>query len=415
MIFKYCLGIDWASDKYDICAVDQNGKECGRKQVEHSGDGIRQCIDWMLRLTEGDAGAVAAAIEVPHGAMVESLIENNVAVFAINPKQLDRFRDRHTVAGAKDDDLDAFVLADSLRTDQSCFHRVELDEPAILRLRELSRMAQDLQTDSNRLSNQLWEQLRRYYPQMLKLSPGADEVWLWDLLELAPLPEIAAKLKLGKVKAILKGNRIRRITAEAVLEQLRQPALRLAPGSAEAASEHVQMLLPRIRLLQQQREATGRRIRGILGELCQPAAESEGREHRDAKILLSLPGIGPVVAATMLAEASQPLRDRDYQALRNYAGAAPVTRRSGKKKVILMRYACNEQLRNGLYHWSRTSMQTDSRAKQQYEESRQRGQSHGRALRGLADRNLAMLISMLKSNTLYDPARRGTAALAPAA
>jgi hypothetical protein len=226
VIFKYCLGIDWASDKYDICAVDQNGKECGRKQVEHSGDGIRQCIDWMLRLTEGDASAVAAAIEVPHGAMVESLIENNVAVFAINPKQLDRFRDRHTVAGAKDDDLDAFVLADSLRTDQSCFHRVELDEPAILRLRELSRMAQDLQTDSNRLSNQLWEQLRRYYPQMLKLSPGADEVWLWDLLELAPLPEIAAKLKLGKVKAILKGNRIRRITAEAVLEQLRprQPA-----------------------------------------------------------------------------------------------------------------------------------------------------------------------------------------------
>jgi hypothetical protein len=107
------------------------------------------------------------------------------------------------VAGAKDDDLDAFVLADSLRTDQACFHRVELDEPAILRLRELSRMDQDLQTDSNRLSNQLWEQLRRYYPQMLKLSSGADEVWLWDLLEAAPLPEAAAKLRLSKVKAIL--------------------------------------------------------------------------------------------------------------------------------------------------------------------------------------------------------------------
>jgi len=89
-------------------------------------------------------------------------------VFAINPKQMDRFRDRHTVAGAKDDDLDAFVMADSLRTDQRCFHRVELDEPAVLRLRELSRMADDLQTDSNRLANQLWEQLRRYYPQMLK-------------------------------------------------------------------------------------------------------------------------------------------------------------------------------------------------------------------------------------------------------
>ena len=409
--FKYLSGIDWASDSYEVCVVDEKATVLGKKQVEHSGDGIRQCIEWLLQLAGGDASSIAVAIEVPHGAMVESLIENNLAVFAINPKQMDRFRDRYTVAGAKDDALDAFVMADSLRTDQVCFHRVELDEPAIIRLRELSRMEQDLQTDSNRLANQLWEQLRRYYPQMLKLSPAADEVWLWDLLESAPLP--GGTLKLAKVKAILRVHRIRRVTAEQVLEQLRQPALRLAPGAAEAASEHVQMLLPRLRLLQQQREATARRIQQILDELC-TAPPGQGREHRDAEILLSLPGIGPVIAATMLAEASQPLRERDYQALRNYAGAAPVTRRSGKRKVILMRYACNERLRNALYHWSRCSMQKDARAKQHYTELRRRGHSHGRALRGLADRNLAMLISMLKSGMLYDAAKRGSVAVAQA-
>jgi transposase len=400
------VGIDWASDSYQICVADDQGKVLEEKQVEHSGEGIGQGIDWLLKLAAGDASMIAVAIEVPHGAMVESLIEHNLVVFAINPKQMDRFRDRHTVAGAKDDNLDAFVMADSLRTDQRCFHRVELDEPAIIRLRELSRMAQDLQTDSNRLANQLWEQLRRYFPQTLKLSPAADEVWLWDLLESAPLPGDAAKLKLAKVKAILRSHRIRRVTAEQVLEQLRQPALRLAPGAAEAASEHVQMLLPRLRLLKQQQEATARRIQAILDELCAAPPEGQGREHRDAEILLSLPGIGLVIAATMLAEASQPLRKRDYQALRNYAGAAPVTRRSGKKKVIVMRHACNEQLRNALYHWSRTSMQKDPRAKQHYAELRRRGHSHGRALRGLADRNLAMLIAMLKSGTLYDAAKR---------
>jgi transposase len=410
--YKNLVGVDWASDSYEVCVVDDNARVLGKKQVEHSGDGIRQCIEWLLHLAGGDVSSIAVAIEVPHGAMVESLIENNLAVFAINPKQMDRFRDRYTVAGAKDDALDAFVMADSLRTDQPCFHRVELDEPAIIRLRELSRMEQDLQTDSNRLANQLWEQLRRYYPQTLKLSPAADEVWLWDLLESAPLP--GGPLKLAKVKAILRAHRIRRVTAEQVLEQLRQPALRLAPGAAEAASEHVQMLLPRLRLLQQQREATARRIQQILDELCTALPEGQGREHRDAEILLSLPGVGPVVAATMLAEASQPLRERDYQALRNYAGAAPVTRRSGKRKVIVMRYACNEPLRNALYHWSRCSMQKDARAKQHYAELRQRGHSHGRALRGLADRNLAMLMSMLKSGTLYDPAKRGSVAVAEA-
>jgi hypothetical protein len=175
MDFLYWAGIDWASEKYDLCVVDSKGKVCGKQQVEHSGKGIQLCIEWILKVTGSDANAVAVGIEVPHGAMVESLIENCIAVFAINTKQLDRFRDRHTVAGAKDDDLDAFVLADSLRTDQACFHRVELDEPAVLRLRELSRIGRDLQTDLNRLTNQLWEQLRRYYPQMLKLSSGADE------------------------------------------------------------------------------------------------------------------------------------------------------------------------------------------------------------------------------------------------
>lgn len=412
--FKYHAGIDWASDHYDLCVVDESGTAVSKKRVEHSGDGIGKCIEWMLQMAGGDASSIAIAIEVPHGAMVESLIENNLAVFALNPKQMDRFRDRHTVAGAKDDDLDAFVMADSLRTDQRCFHRVELDEPAVLRLRELSRMADDLQTDSNRLANQLWEQLRRYYPQMLKLSSAANEDWLWDLLESAPIPDTVGKLKLAKVKAILRAHHIRRVTAEEVLEQLRQPALRLAPGAAEAASEHVLMLLPRLRLLRQQRAVTAQRIRDILEELSTAPPEGEAREHRDAEILLSLPGIGPVIAATMLAEASQPLRDRDYQALRNYAGAAPVTRRSGKKKVIVMRYACNERLRNALYHWARTSMQNDARAKQHYAAMRARGHSHGRALRGLSDRNLAMLMSMLKSGTLYDPTRRGSAALAQA-
>jgi transposase len=411
--FRYYTGIDWASDRHAVCVVDDNGTVLGETQVEHSGDGIQKCIDWLLQWAGGDASSIAVAIEVPHGAVVESLIENQLAVFAVNPKQMDRFRDRHTVAGAKDDDLDAFVMADSLRTDPRCFHRVELDEPAILRLREWSRMEQDLQTDANRLANQLWEQLRRYYPQMLKLSPAANEAWLWDLLALAPLPGDAAKLKLAKVKAILRSYRIRRVTAEQVLEQLRQPALRLAPGAAEAASEHVLMLLPRLRLLDEQQAAAAKRIRGILEELCTPP-EGEGREQRDVEILLSLPGIGPVIAATLLAEASQPLRDRDYQALRHYAGAAPVTRRSGKRKVIVMRYACNGRLRNALYHWSRCSMQKDARAKQHYAELRRSGHSHGRALRGVADRNLAMLMSMLKSGTLYDPARRGNAAMAQA-
>lgn len=202
----------------------------------------------------------------PRGAVVETLAEHGFAVFAINPKQLDRFRDRYSPAGAKDDSRDAFVLADSLRTDRG----------------------------------------------------------------------IAA------------------------------------------------------------------RLRKLLDDLASPGP-GEANEHRDAEVLLSLPGVGTTVAATMLSEASQAIADRDYHALRSYAGTAPITRQSGKKTVVLMRYSCNERLRNALYHWARVSTIRDPRSRAHYAGLRAKGHSHGRALRALADRWLRVLIAMLREGTLYDP------------
>ena len=72
--FQYYIGIDWASDSYQVCVIDADRKVLGEKQFDHSGDGIRECIDWLLKLAAGDASSIAVTIEVPHGAMVESLI-----------------------------------------------------------------------------------------------------------------------------------------------------------------------------------------------------------------------------------------------------------------------------------------------------------------------------------------------------
>lgn len=119
-----------------------------------------------------------------------------------------------------------------------------------------------------------------------------------------------------------------------------------------------------------------------------------------------LPGVGRLVTANLLAEAASFVAERDYHGLRAYAGVAPVTRQSGKKAAVLMRYGCNLRLRNALYHWSRVSMQHDPRSREHYHQLRSKGHSHGRALRGLADRLLALLCAMLKSRTLYDASRR---------
>jgi len=401
--YRLFVGIDWAKDEHTICVLNAEQKVLERRTVKHSGSGLGELGDLLTKLSDADPACVAIAIETPRGAVVEYMVERGFAVYSLNPKQMDRFRDRHTVAGAKDDRRDAFVMADALRTDLHLFHRVQLDDPLIIRIRELSRAEEDIQREQVRAGHQLRELLNRYYPQMLGLCPAVDESWFWDMIELVPLPVPGTKLSKAKIEKLLRAHRIRRLDAAAIQQALSVPALRLAPGAAAAASEHALLILPMLRLLLGQRKELERRIEALLEEM---STEGQFKEHRDVTILRSLPGVGRVITATMLGEASQPLAERDYHALRSYGGTAPITRQSGKRKAIIMRKGCNQRLRNAIYHWSRVSTQCDSRSKDHYAELRAKGHSHGRALRGVADRLLGVLIAMLASGTTYDSNRR---------
>src|SRR5437879_2560601 len=137
--YEWFVGIDWGSQQHQVYVLDRDRQRVGERVVDHDGASLARLADWLWTLSAGQPQRVAVAIEVPRGAIVEGLLERGFHVFALNPKQLDRFRDRHSVAGAKDDRRDAFVLADAVHTDQPSFRRLQLDAPQLLRLRELSR------------------------------------------------------------------------------------------------------------------------------------------------------------------------------------------------------------------------------------------------------------------------------------
>lgn len=222
------------------------------------------------------------------------------------------------------------------------------------------------------------------------------------LLKLAPTPAKAQRLRRSSIQRLLHRYRIHKWTVDQVRTELRTPPLSVAAGVTEATSAHIALLLPRMELLMAQRKLCAKAVQTALEER---VSAEEGREHRDVEILLSQPGIGRVVAATMLAEASQPLNQRNYHALRLLGGVAPVTRQSGKRSAVRRRYGCNHRLSNALYHWARVGSQCDPRAKRHYQALRSVGHSHGRALRGVADRLLARLVAMLRDQTLYDKTR----------
>jgi len=396
------VGIDWGTETHRVCVMAPSRKVLWEASVAHRGEALVELAQKLLRLTETRAEQIAVAIEVPRGTVVETLLEKGIQVFAINPKQLDRFRDRHTAAGAKDDRRDAFVLADSLRTDMPAFRRLRMGEAHLVQLRELSRMYDELKAERIALGSRLREQLHRYFQQILELGSVYDDPWIWALLERASTPEQAKRLSLAKIGSILKSHRIRRLSPEEVRTTLRREPLHVAPGVVEACRRHVELLLARLRLVHEQKCEVEKAIGTLIDGL---AAEGKA-EHRDALILQSLQGLGKLVCATMLAEAWEPLRARDHNTLRALSGTAPITKQSGKQRAVLMRHACNHRLREAVHYWSRSAAANDPFWKARYASLRAAGHAHARALRGIADRLLSVLIGMLRSNTTYDPTRR---------
>jgi len=411
--YQIYVGIDWGSEAHQACVLDQERRILAERSFAHAGNAIAEFAHWLHELTD-DPERVAIAIEVPRGAIVETLVERGFQVYAINPKQVDRFRDRYGMSGAKDDRRDAFVLADSLRTDRPCFRRVRLDDPRVIQLRELSRVDEDLQREGNQLANRLREQLHRFYVQALRLCPSADEPWLWTLLELAPSPGVARRLRPKRIERLLHAHRIRRLSAEEVISALQAQALHVAPGVVDAATEHIALLLPRLRLVHTQRRLCGARMEALLDELQAVVSDDDTpMKFSDVAILRSLPGVGRIVAATMIAEAGAALTERDYRSLRGHAGIAPVTKPSGKQRMVLMRYACNERLRRAFYHCARVAVIRDLPSKSYYTALRRRGHTHGRALRAVADRLLRILIAMLTTRTLFDHSKARTRGIDP--
>jgi transposase len=396
---RWFAGVDWGSEKHQVCLLDDAGAVVGERAFRHDAAGLAALCDWLVSIA-GDAGAVAVAIEVPHGPVVDAVLDRGFAVHAINPKQLDRLRDRFSVAGAKDDRRDARVAAAGLRTDPHLFRPLQVGDPAVIELREWSRLAEELQQERVRLANRTRQQLWRYYPQLLELTDDLTAEWILELWAMAPTPTRAARLREATIAKLLRQHRIRRLDAAGVLGVLRQPAITVAAGVTEAAVCTCTPCWPDC--IGQHRVPPGRaKLDGLCAGLSQDAGAA-AHGPCDAAILRSLPGVGTVTLATLLTEAGDPLARRDHAALRTLSGVAPVTKRSGKTRVVVMRYAAQVRLRQAVFHWARVAILHDPKSRSRYDALRARGHSYGRALRGVADRLLGVACVLLRRQILFD-------------
>ena len=412
---KWFAAVDWAREKHDVRITDATGKTLGECVVKHSGSGLIELCDWLIAVSGGTADAIHVAIETPKGPVVAALLVRGFNVWSINPKQVDRFRDRFRPAGSKDDSLDTLVMASALRTDPERFRKVEIEGQDAIRLHTWSRLNDELIDERTRLSNRLRNLLWSYFPSFNQLDRDIHASWLLALWTKTPTPEQAGRLRPATVAKLLKEHRIRRIDAEQVLEILRQTPMPTLPGIVEAAVDNIRLLIQRLRLVNDQIKEIYRSIDQGIAELAEPLKPQTDPqvEHRDAEILASFPGLGRINVAAMLTEPGEALRNGDYQALRTLSGMAPVTIKSGKREFAIRRHACNQRLAKVMHNWARTAIQHDPISRAKYDALRARGKTYAHALRAVADRLLYVVCTMLRNRTLFDPNRRPKIILAP--
>ena len=290
-------GIDWGSESHQACVLASDGTVLGERAFPHSGVGLGQLLDWIISTAGCDAGCIAAAIEVPHGPVVDSLLDRDLQVYSINPKQLDRFRDRFSPAGAKDDRRDARVLADAIRTDPKSLRALDALDVEIVRLREWSRISEELTTQRTSRTNRFREQLWRYYPQFLQLKVDLAAPWVLELWKLASTPERARRVRHAAIAKLLKKHRIRRFKAEDVLHILRSKPVTVAPGVVEASTVHINFVIRQLELLHVQISNAKHAMDKILEKLSasqdpptseDPPAESTAAPAKDETILSAI-------------------------------------------------------------------------------------------------------------------------------
>jgi transposase len=386
------VGHDWAEEHHDIEIRDGEGRRLERARLPEGVEGVSRFHALVASHVEYPADVVVAT-ETDRGLFIGSLVVAGYEIYAINPMSVARYRERHVTSGAKSDPGDAAVLAELARTDRHHHRRIAGDSELAEAIKVLARAHQSLIWTRQRQVNQLRSTLREYYPAALELGElsGPDAL---GVLVVAPTPSLGRTLSQKRIaSAIARAGRQRRIEEraseiQAVLrsEQLAAPVL-----VSEAMGASVSALV------------------AVIGELNTQIVALEEKlaegfdQHPDAKVVRSLPGLGTILGARVLAEfGDDPNRYGDAKARKNYAGTSPVTKASGKSKIVLARYARNRRLSDACYLWAFAAITASPGARAFYDERRAGGDTHNRALRALANRLVGILHGCLRYHALYD-------------
>jgi transposase len=391
-------GIDWASERHAVCVLDDAGTTISAFEVTHSADGLEQLVVRLRRL--GDPAELPVAIERPDGRLVDRLLEAGHPVVPVQPGAIKAWRDAEVLSGAKSDPGDAQVIAEYLRLRRHRLRVLQPFSPQTRALRAVVRTRGDLVDQRVAVTNQLSACLEAFWPGATHIFADVESPIALDFLARYPTPESAERLGEARMRAFLTkhGYSGRRPPAE-LLHRLRAapPGLCGTP-EVEARRDAVLAYVRVLRALNQSIKDLDRSVAAHLGE------------HPDAEIFTSLPRSGRISAAQVLAEWGDCRPAYDHpDAAAALAGIVPVTKASGKHRVVSFRWAANKRFRAAITGWADNSRHASPWAAKVYADAIARGCDHPHAIRILARAWARVIWRCWQDGVPYDPAKHRTA------
>ena len=385
-------GIDWAEAHHDVALVDQDGIVLARKRVTADLPGFTALLE-LIAEHGGDPEQTPVAIETDKNLFVVALAAAGFTVYPINPKALARYRERHGQSGAKSDPADATTLANVLRTDRHVHRPLPAISDQGLAVKALARQHQEAIWALNQTISRLRAVLLEFYPQAVKAFPKLQHHAATTVLEAAPTPAVGQRLTRRRIEALLRrcGRRNDPALVEQILIDLKTPALRQPDAVEQALGPTVE---GQLKIITAMRDAV---------DQLEAALVVAFDKHELAPILRSVPGLGSVLAARMLAEiGDDPTRFPSAAGLRAFAGTAPVTRASGRSHYVKARKIRNKRLGDACHWWAFATLTRSAGARAHYDRRRAAGDHHNAALRNLANKLLGRLWWCLQNNQPWD-------------
>lgn len=385
----YFVGIDWADKFHQVCILDAGRNKLLEFSIAHSHSGFVSLKHELDKLTK-ETSRIQVICETKHNLLISFLSKEGYAIYCVNPKAIDRFRDTKRASTAKSDAFDAFCLADFLASNKEELTQLPHDSEPVKKADSLYRFRSRLVKQKVTITNMLTSHLKSYYPRSLELF-GIDTKIFASFLKAYPTPKsLEHETKEGFASFLKEMRYTHNARVSKLVEIISQEQIEVDETVALSAGSFTQMILAQLEL--------------ICGQIANIEKEIDAlvSSHAPARLITSIPGAGSVVAAGVIAGLGEPGRYSSASAVQCLAGTAPVTRQSGNYKYVRMRKSCNKHFRDAMQYLAFASLKQCRWAKEFYDMQRAKGKRHHGALRALANKWMAIIFAMLKNNTAYD-------------